>query len=139
MGVSVSFSNMDLIEMDQKPTEEIRQKRFGNFSRFLWLSDNRGGPGKNTEPVTMQAVFWGAAKGSDLGGNFAVNEEFVSIRFIFWGSFGVNKPLIRPYFWGGVALGGVARIPMIITLPKRMSFEIKTLLIVLWFPVKNWT
>ena len=25
----------------------------------------------------------------------------------------VNKPLIRPYFWGGVALGGVARIPMI--------------------------
>ena len=27
----------------------------------------------------------------------------------------VNKPLIRPYFLGGVALGGVARIPM--TLP----------------------
>ena len=27
----------------------------------------------------------------------------------------VNKPLIRPYFGGGgVALGGVARIPMII-------------------------
>ena len=25
-----------------------------------------------------------------------------------------NKPLIRPYFWGGVALGGVARIPMIL-------------------------
>ena len=25
----------------------------------------------------------------------------------------VNKPLIRPYFLGGVALGGVARIPMI--------------------------
>ena len=24
----------------------------------------------------------------------------------------VNKPLIRPYCWGGVALGGVARIPM---------------------------
>ena len=24
----------------------------------------------------------------------------------------VNKPLIRPYFWGGVALGGVARIPL---------------------------
>ena len=24
----------------------------------------------------------------------------------------VNKPLIRPYFLGGVALGGVARIPM---------------------------
>ena len=24
----------------------------------------------------------------------------------------VNKPLIRPYSWGGVALGGVARIPM---------------------------
>ena len=28
----------------------------------------------------------------------------------------VNKPLIRPYFLGGVALGGVARIPMIISL-----------------------
>ena len=26
----------------------------------------------------------------------------------------VNKPLIRPYFWWGVALGGVARIPMIL-------------------------
>ena len=25
----------------------------------------------------------------------------------------VNKPLIRPYFLGGVALGGLARIPMI--------------------------
>ena len=25
----------------------------------------------------------------------------------------VNSPLIRPYFLGGVALGGVARIPMI--------------------------
>ena len=24
----------------------------------------------------------------------------------------VNSPLIRPYFLGGVALGGVARIPM---------------------------
>ena len=24
-----------------------------------------------------------------------------------------NKPLIRPYFLGGVALGGVARIPLI--------------------------
>ena len=24
----------------------------------------------------------------------------------------VNKPLIRPYSWGGVALGGVARIPL---------------------------
>ena len=24
----------------------------------------------------------------------------------------VNKPFIRPYFWGGVALGGVARIPL---------------------------
>ena len=24
----------------------------------------------------------------------------------------VNKPLIRPYFLGGVALGGLARIPM---------------------------
>ena len=26
----------------------------------------------------------------------------------------VNSPLIRPYFLGGVALGEVARIPMII-------------------------
>ncbi len=26
----------------------------------------------------------------------------------------VNSPLIKPYFWGGVALGGVARIPMTI-------------------------
>ena len=26
----------------------------------------------------------------------------------------VNKPLIRPYFLGGVALGGVARIPLTI-------------------------
>ena len=25
----------------------------------------------------------------------------------------VNKPLIRPYFFGGVALGGAARIPLI--------------------------
>ncbi len=25
----------------------------------------------------------------------------------------VNKPLIRPYFLGGIALGGVARIPLI--------------------------
>ena len=25
----------------------------------------------------------------------------------------VNNPLIRPYFLGGVALGGVARIPLI--------------------------
>ena len=25
----------------------------------------------------------------------------------------VNKPLIRPYFLGGVALGGAARIPLI--------------------------
>ena len=24
----------------------------------------------------------------------------------------VDKPLIRPYSWGGVALGGVARIPL---------------------------
>ena len=32
----------------------------------------------------------------------------------------VNKPLIRPYLLGGgVALGGVARIPMIFTIPKR--------------------
>ena len=27
----------------------------------------------------------------------------------------VNKPLIRPYFWGEVALGGVARIPMMVS------------------------
>ena len=27
----------------------------------------------------------------------------------------VNKPLIRPYSWGGVALGGVARIPLIVS------------------------
>ena len=26
----------------------------------------------------------------------------------------VNKPLIRPYFWGGGSFGGVARIPMTI-------------------------
>ena len=26
----------------------------------------------------------------------------------------VNKPLLRPYFLGGVALGGAARIPLII-------------------------
>ena len=26
----------------------------------------------------------------------------------------VNKPLIKPYFLGGVALGGVARIPLMI-------------------------
>ena len=29
----------------------------------------------------------------------------------------VNKPLIRPYFLGGVALGGVARIPLNVYLP----------------------
>ena len=29
----------------------------------------------------------------------------------------VNKPLIRPYSWGGVALGGVARIPLIFAKP----------------------
>ena len=27
----------------------------------------------------------------------------------------VNKPLIRPYFLGGVALGGAARIPLILS------------------------
>ena len=32
----------------------------------------------------------------------------------------VNKPLIRPYLLGGVALGGVARIPMI-HLPGRVT------------------
>ena len=31
----------------------------------------------------------------------------------------VNKPLIRPYFLGGVALGGAARIP----LKKRLGDE----------------
>ena len=31
----------------------------------------------------------------------------------------VNKPLIRPYSWGGVALGGVARIPM--NNPSKMT------------------
>ena len=30
----------------------------------------------------------------------------------------VNKPLIRLYFWGGVALGGAARIPLISNLCK---------------------
>ena len=30
----------------------------------------------------------------------------------------VNKPLIGPYFLGGVALGGAARIPL-----KRASFD----------------
>ena len=29
----------------------------------------------------------------------------------------VNSPLIRPYFLGGVALGGVARIPLIFCRP----------------------
>ena len=32
----------------------------------------------------------------------------------------VNKPLIRPYFWGGVALGGAARIPLRISLLSRL-------------------
>ena len=38
----------------------------------------------------------------------------------------VNKPLIRPYFWGGVALGGVARIPMIygyMAINEPLTFE----------------
>ena len=30
----------------------------------------------------------------------------------------VNKPLIRLYFWGGLALGGAARIPLISNLCK---------------------
>ena len=35
----------------------------------------------------------------------------------------VNKPWsIRPYFLGGVALGGVARIPMILILPTEFGF-----------------
>ena len=34
----------------------------------------------------------------------------------------VNKPLIRPYFLGGVALGGVARIPLINGSLQRMGF-----------------
>ena len=45
----------------------------------------------------------------------------------------VNKPLIRPYFLGGVALGGVARIPMIFmmffysvsTLPETNGLPLK--------------
>ena len=32
----------------------------------------------------------------------------------------VNKPLTRPYFLGGVALGGAARIPLIL----RVHFKI---------------
>ena len=32
----------------------------------------------------------------------------------------VNKPLIRPYFLGGVALGGVARISMIFWAEKSL-------------------
>ena len=35
----------------------------------------------------------------------------------------VNKPLIRPYFLGGVALGGVARIPLIFNGPKHKSLK----------------
>ena len=31
----------------------------------------------------------------------------------------VNKPLIRPYFWGGGSFGGVARIPMNIKLKTQ--------------------
>ena len=37
----------------------------------------------------------------------------------------VNKPLIRPYFLRGVALGGVARIPMIL-------FHLTSLIRMLW-------
>ena len=37
----------------------------------------------------------------------------------------VNKPLIRPYFWGGVALGGAARIPMISTSWLMENFALK--------------
>ena len=33
----------------------------------------------------------------------------------------VNKPLIRPYFLGGVALGGVARIPLKIGRKPKME------------------
>ena len=35
----------------------------------------------------------------------------------------VNKPLIRPYFFGGVALGGAARIPLIYFLPLSTMFD----------------
>ena len=35
----------------------------------------------------------------------------------------VNTPLIRPYFFGGVALGGAARIPLI----RLLSFREETL------------
>ena len=33
----------------------------------------------------------------------------------------VNKPLINPYFLGGVALGGVARIPMTFTKKNQLG------------------
>ena len=38
----------------------------------------------------------------------------------------VNKPLIRPYFLGGVALGGAARIPLIVL------FVLRGALLLLW-------
>ena len=39
----------------------------------------------------------------------------------------VNKPLIRPYFLGGgVALGGVARIPLIIVHVVSFHIELDT-------------
>ena len=34
----------------------------------------------------------------------------------------VNKPLIRPYFLGGVAFGGVARIPLKVSNEKDPGY-----------------
>ena len=39
---------------------------------------------------------------------------YLSISWYYQGKPMVNKPLIRPYFWGGGSFGGVARIPMIL-------------------------
>ena len=36
----------------------------------------------------------------------------------------LNKPLIRPYFLGGVALVGVARIPMISSFPQICKYQV---------------
>ena len=38
----------------------------------------------------------------------------------------VNNPLIRPYFLGGVALGGVARIPLTISFSFPLIFFYRT-------------
>ena len=45
----------------------------------------------------------------------------------------VNKPLIRPYFLAGVALGGgVARIPMIIGIPDPKNESLLVVTIASW-------